>query len=272
MNRMFCLVIISLCMLANGCATSHQKAPATKADLPEVKVQKEVKKVDLSEVDVQTEINNLYKQKKYSEALIAILKADPERLKLPEVRKLLWKINDRLVTVQWYLQKSIISLKKGQKEPALFHVNNALDLYPAHEPSLLMKAALTSIELEEPPHEDSNVKKKAVSETDPPPTRQECILADYYYTTGNTYFEQGRFSMAKDSWRQGLDVVPSHNQLQKALGSLLANEGLQAFGKKDLEGAIASWEEAIKVDPGNEVIQEYLDKAISAQEKARSIQ
>jgi tetratricopeptide (TPR) repeat protein len=169
------------------------------------------------------------------------------------------------------------------------HVDKALDLYPTHEPSLLMKAALTSIKLESPPQEDanlkkepvsetdqpqedSNLKKEPVSETDQPPTKEELILADYYYTAGKSYFDQGRFSMAKDSWRLGLDLVPSNKQLQKALGSLLANEGLQAFGKKKLEAAIALWEEAIKIDPGNDVIQEYLDKAKNAQKKARSIQ
>ena len=262
-------------MLPIGCATPHQEVPSKKVDLAylsEIEVPEKAEKAGFSELEVQKLINNLYEQKKYSEALFVLLTADPERLKSPKVRRMLWNINDRLVTVQWYLQKSIIALKKGQKKSALMHVDKALDLYPTHEPSLLMKAALTSITLEAAPQEDSNLTKKSVSETEQPPTREELILADYYYTTGKTYFDQGRFSMAKDSWCRGLDMVPSNKQLQKALSSLLANEGLQAFGKKNLEAAIASWEEAIKIDPGNDVIREYLDKANKAQKKARSIQ
>jgi tetratricopeptide (TPR) repeat protein len=211
----------------------------------------------------------LYQEKQYDKALMAMLEADPMLLEDPSARKLLWSINDRLVTVQWYLQKSIIELLKGHKDLALYHIEEALKLYPQHKPSFLLKQRLDSIRLNEN-HKTPKIslKKDKISIG---PTSKELELADYYLLTGKNFFEEGRLKLAKESWFQGLDIVPSHEVIKENLVKLLTNEGLQLFGQGEIESSIKKWEEALKIKPDDPKIQDYLDKARKAEEKVRSI-
>ncbi len=89
--------------------------------------------------------------------------------------------------------------------------------------------------------------------------------------TGNIYFEKDQLTLAKTSWLQGLDIVPSHKTIKGKLVKLLTNEGLQLFGQGDIKASIAKWEEALKINPDDPEAKEYLDKARKAEEKVRSI-
>ncbi len=95
------------------------------------------------------DIQTLYEERQYDKALMAMVEADPGLLEDLSARKLLWRINDRLVTTQWYLQKGIAELLNGRKEKALHHIDEVLKLYPDHKPSRLLKQNLDSINLKE---------------------------------------------------------------------------------------------------------------------------
>ncbi|MEN8211900.1 MAG: hypothetical protein ABFR31_09290 [Thermodesulfobacteriota bacterium] len=213
----------------------------------------------------------LYKEKQYNKALMAILESDPKLLEDPLTRKLLWRINNRLVTVQWYLQQCIVELSNGDKDKAQHHIEKALKIYPYHKQSLLLQQNLNSIDIKKF-HKTSNqkklIKKKLIKKD---LAIDDLKLADYYLKTGNTYFENGRLKLAKESWLHGLSVVPSHKAIMEKLVKLLTNEGLQLFGQGDIKASIEKWEEALKIKPDDPEIKGYLDKARKAEKKIQSI-
>ncbi len=219
----------------------------------------------------------LYKEKQYNKALMAILESDPKRLEDPLTRKLLWRINNRLVTVQWYLQKCIVELSNGDKDKAWHHIEEALKIYPYHKPSLLLQQNLNSIDIKKL-HKTSNrkkiIKKKIIKKkiTTKDLAIDDLKLADYYLTAGNTYFENGRLKLAKESWLHGLSIAPSHKAITEKLVKLLTNEGLQLFGQGDIKASIEKWEEALKIKPDDPEIKGYLDKARKAEKKIQSIE
>ncbi len=206
---------------------------------------------------------SLYRQKRYPEALTALLAADPKLLEELETRRLLWRINDRLVTVQWYFQKAIIALVKGDKEAARLEIDKALDLYPGHAPSLKLRRALDAITIEKPIPE-------VISKTSPP-SPEALIRADYFFALGRSYFNRGELELAKSFWREGLGIVPSHGEIKEQLVRLLVNQGLRLFGQGDIEASIGMWEEALTLAPDDSEIRGYLDKARKATETLRSI-
>jgi tetratricopeptide (TPR) repeat protein len=222
----------------------------------------------------------LYQKKQYDQALMSILGADSKLLENPSARKLLRNINDRLVTVQWYLQKSIIELLKGNKKKARYHLDEGLKLYPAHKPSLLLKKRMASISLDKnkPLKKYQSGRITAVKKDLPArafeskaPTKEDLDLAGFYLAEGNTYFDEGKFDLAKASWLQGHGVAPSHAALKDNLVKLCTNEGLQLFGQGNIDASIKTWEEGLKIKPNDPAIKGYLDKARKAEAKVRSI-
>jgi hypothetical protein len=236
--------------------------------------------------------------------LMSILGADPKLLENQSARKLLWNINDRLVTVQWYLQKSIIELLKGNKKKAHYHLDEGLKLYPAHKPSLLLKKRMASISLDkkiplkkyqsgritvgksqgnlnQTSTNKNDIKQKGKSAVkkglpvkafeSKVPTKEDSDLANYYLSSGNTYFDEGKFDLAKASWLQGYEIAPSHTALKDNLVRLCTNEGLQLFGQGNIDASIKTWEEGLKIKPNDPAIKGYLDKARKAEAKVRSI-
>jgi tetratricopeptide (TPR) repeat protein len=206
---------------------------------------------------------SLYREKRYPEALTTLLAVDPKFLEELEVRRLLWRINDRLVTVQWYFQKATIALVNGDTEAARLEVDKALNLYPDHDPSLTLRRSLDAITIEKPI-------PKVASKT-PPPSPEALLRADYFFALGRTYFKKGELELAKSSWREGLGIVPSHGEIKEQLVGLLVNQGLRFFGQGDIGASIAMWEEALLLAPDDPEIKGYLGKARKAIEKLRSI-
>lgn len=264
MDRFFMLPILSMGLFLSACAgnSSLNTKPVDTKTIPPVIID------DVKIMDPQT----LYAQRQYDKALMAMLEADPKLLENLSARKLLWRINDRLVTVQWYLQKGIAELLNGHKDKARDHINEVLKLYPDHKPSLLLKQNLDAINLKETQKTSKNpppLRKKEKSGKDP--TKEELKWADYCLIAGNAYFEEGQLTLAKTSWLQGLDIVPSHKTIKEKLVKLLTNEGLQLFGQGDIKASIEKWEEALKITPDDPETKGYLDKARKAEEKVRSI-
>ncbi|MBI9090971.1 MAG: hypothetical protein JEZ12_17290 [Desulfobacterium sp.] len=206
---------------------------------------------------------SLYREKHYPEALTTLLGADPKLLEDQENRRLLWRINHRLVTVQWYLQKAIIALVKGEKDAARLEVDKALTLYPDHEPSLKLHRALDAITIVKP------LPKELPPTSSPPPAAFS--PADYFLALGRSYLKKGDLELAKRAWRKGLDIVPSHGEIIKQLKGLLVNQGLRLFGQGDFGASIGRWEEALRLAPDDPEIKGYLDRARKATEKLRSI-
>jgi tetratricopeptide (TPR) repeat protein len=206
---------------------------------------------------------SLYREKRYPEALTSLLAADPKSFETLENRRLLWRINDRLVTVQWYFQKATIALVKGDKEAARLEIDRALKLYPGHAPSLKLRKSLDVITIEKPI-------PKVVSKT-PSPSPEALIRADYFFALGRSYFNKGELELAKRSWREGLGIVPSHGEIKGQLVRLLVNQGLRFFGQGDIGASIVLWEEAFLLGPDDPEIKGYLDKARKAIEELRSI-
>jgi len=256
MNRIFfpTAILVAAAVLLSGCSSS--KTIIIKPD----------------EAILDHDPKTLYDEKQFDKALMAMLEADPALLEEHSARKLLWRINDRIVTVHWYLQKSIIELLNGHKDTALKHIAAALKLYPGHRPSLLLKQRLDSIQIKK------NHKTPRFSKPSPKkdskgyhPSDEDLNLADYYLMAGNAYFENGRLTLAKASWLQGLDIVNSHKVIKKKLVNLITNEGLQLFGQGDIKASIETWEEGLRLKPDDPEIKRYLDKARKAQEKVRSL-
>ena len=242
------LVLLFLMLVtAGGCASNPGPVPLQSQDqrtIPEI-------------------AGSLYREKRYPEALTTLLAADPKLLEDQENRRLLWRINDRLVTVQWYFQKAIIALVKGEKDAARLEVDKALKLYPDHEPSLKLHRALDAITIAKP------IPKEIHSLASPPP--EVFSPADYFLALGRSYLKKGDLELAKSAWRQGLGIVPSHGEIKKQLKGLLVNQGLRLFGQGDLGASIELWEEALLLAPDDPEIEEYLDRSRTATEKLRSI-
>jgi tetratricopeptide (TPR) repeat protein len=260
MDRILPFLILSMGLFLSSCAgnTSLNSKPVETKAIPHA-----------ATADKKMDPQKLYEHRQYDKALMAMLGADPKLLEDLPARKLLWRINDRLVTAQWYLQKSIVELLNGHKGKAQEHLDQVLKLYPDHKPSLLLKQNLDAIDLKETPKRLKPLRKKEKINIDP--AREDLNLADYYLIAGNTYFEEGQLTLAKTSWLQGLDIVPSHKIIKKKLVTLLTNEGLQLFGQGNIEASIEKWEEALKINPDNPETKGYLDKARKAEEKVRSI-
>jgi tetratricopeptide (TPR) repeat protein len=270
MTRIATFIILFMVLFLNACTLNkHVKTkPVAPETIPLTTITTPQTFPSTTIVTPQT----LYKEKQYNKALMAMLESDPKRLEDPLARKLLWRINNRLVTVQWYLQKCIVELSNGNKDKARYHIEEALKIYPGHKPSLLLKQNLNSIDVKKR-HKTSKRKKiitKKIITKDL--VIEDLKLADYYLTAGNTYFENGRLKMAKESWLHGLSIVPSHKAITEKLVKLLTNEGLELFGKGDIKASIEKWEEALKIKPDDPEIKGYLDKARKAQKKIQSIQ
>lgn len=273
MVRLFTLLLLSMIFFLNSCAlnTSLPSNPVNNRTIPHKAITGDDKK-RRDDVKIMNDPQTLYEERQYDKALMAMVEADPGLLEDLSARKLLWSINDRLVTAQWYLQKGIAELLDGHKDKALHHIDEALKLYPDHKPSRLLKQNLDSINLKENQKTPKLLTplplQKKISKN---PTKENLRLADYYLMTGNTYFEKDQLTLAKTSWLQGLDIVPSHKTLKGKLVKLLTNEGLQLFGQGDIKASIAKWEEALKINPDDPEAKGYLDKARKAEEKVRSI-
>ncbi|MFO7988520.1 MAG: hypothetical protein R6U16_03435 [Desulfotignum sp.] len=271
MVRLFTLLLLSMIFFLNSCAlnTSLPTNPVDNRTIPHTAITGDDKK-RRDDVKIMNDIQTLYEERQYDKALMAMVEADPGLLEDLSARKLLWRINDRLVTTQWYLQKGIAELLNGRKEKALHHIDEVLKLYPDHKPSRLLKQNLDSINLKENQKTPKLLPPlpKKISKN---PTKENLRLADYYLMTGNIYFEKDQLTLAKTSWLQGLDIVPSHKTIKGKLVKLLTNEGLQLFGQGDIKASIAKWEEALKINPDDPEAKEYLDKARKAEEKVRSI-
>ena len=265
MTRIATFIIFSMVIFLSACTLNkHVKTkPADPKTTPQTPHQPPT-----TIVTPQT----LYKEKQYNKALMAMLESDPKRLEDPLARKLLWRINNRLVTVQWYLQKGIVELSNGNKDKARYHIEEALKIYHGHKPSLLLEQNLDSIDVKKP-HKTSKrkkiIQKKIIPKNLP---IEDLQLADYYLTTGNTYFENGWLKMAKESWLHGLSIAPSHKAITEKLVKLLTNEGLQLFGQGDMKASIEKWEEALEIKPDDPEIKGYLDKARKAEKKIQSIE
>ncbi len=277
MRHLFMLPILVVGLFLSSCAlnTLNSKpasnAPVETKTIPSTSITADDKKTDGDVNPVKTP-QTLYEEKQYDKALTAMLGADPKLLEDLSARKLLWRINNRLVTVQWYLQKGIAELLNGHKDKARHHFNEALKLYPDHEPSLLLKQNLDSIDLKKkqktPKISKTLPKKEEIGKN---PTKEDLQLADYYLMAGEESFKEGQLTLAKAYWLLGLDIVPSHKTIKEKLVQLLTNQGLQLFGEGDIEASIKKWAEALKIKPDDET-KGYLDKARKAEEKVRSIE
>lgn len=273
MKPIFTLLILTMGFFLSACAgnTSLKTKPIETQTIPATAIPSDDKPTG-DDIKILNDPQKLYDQKQYDNALMAILEADPRLLEDLSARKLLWRINDRLVTAQWYLQKSIAELLNGHKEKARYHLDQVLNLYPDHKPSLLLKQKLDSIDLKETHKKPKTLKRLRKKEkTGKDPTKEELKWADYCLIAGNAYFEEGQLTLAKASWLQGLDIVPSHKIIKKKLVKLLTNEGLQLFGQGDIEASIEKWDEALKINPDDSETKGYLNKARRAEEKVRSI-
>jgi tetratricopeptide (TPR) repeat protein len=274
MKPIFPLLILSMGIFLSACAgnTFVDTKPVQPPIIPHTTLPSDDKQTK-EDADSLTDPQKLYDQKQYDQALMAMLELDPRCLEDLSARKLLWRINDRLVTAQWYLQQSIAELLKGHQDKARYHLDQVLKLYPDHKPSRLLAQKLNAITLKEPPKPPKTqkpLKKKQAIPKDP--AKEDLNLADYYLTAGSTYFEEGRLPLAKASWLRGLDIVPSHTIIQKKLVALLTNEGLQLFGQGFIQASIEKWEEALKINPDAPETKGYLDKARKAEAKVRSIE
>ena len=271
MVRIFPLLLLPMIFFLNSCAlnTSLPTNPVDNRTIPHPARTGDDKK-RRADVKIMNDPQTLYEERQYDKALMAMIESDPGLLEDLSARKLLWRINDRLVTAQWYLQKGIAELLDGHKDKALHHIDEALELYPDHKPSRLLKQNLDSINLKENKKMPKLLvpRPKKISKN---PTKENLRLADYYLMSGNIYFEKDQLTLAKTSWLQGLDIVPSHKPIKEKLVKLLTNEGLQLFGQGDIKASIAKWEEALKINPDDPEAKRYLDKARKAEEKVRSI-
>lgn len=256
----FVLLFLML-VTAGGCAWNPEPEPV---QVPvQVQVPNQVPRQPGDLGSIPEIAGSLYREKHYPEALATLLDADPKLLEDPENRRLLRRINHRLVTVQWYLQKAIVALVRGEKDGARIEVDKALKLYPDHEPSLKLHRALDAITIVK------SLPKELPPKSSPPP--EAFGPADYFLALGRSYFKKGNLELAKRAWRQGLGIVPSHGEIKKQLKGLLANQGLRLFGQGDIGGSIALWEEALLLAPDDPDIKGYLDRARKAAEKLRSI-
>jgi tetratricopeptide (TPR) repeat protein len=228
-----------------------------------------------------------FKTKKYEEALKVTL-GNKKGFSNPAVQKLLQNINDQLITVQLYLQKSIIAMMEGDLQQAQYHVKQALKLYPNHRLSQLIHQALMELppkvisqkEKEPNKKEHQNTeqyqnKAKAFKKKEPiKPIQLVCEDkkgADMYLNLGQKNFEAGNLELAKICWRQALFLAPSHEKARNRLIQLLTKEGLKLFGQGKIEESIQQWEMARKLDPENKELKNYLKKAILAHKKIKSI-
>jgi len=134
MTRIATFIVLSMVLFLNACTLN--KHVKTKPVVPET----------IPPTTIVTPLT-LYKEKQYNKALMTMLESDPKRLEDPTTRKLLWSINNRLVTVQWYLQKCIVELSNGNKDKARHHILEALKIYPGHKPSLLLEQNLNFIDV-----------------------------------------------------------------------------------------------------------------------------
>ena len=260
MDRILPFLTLSMGLFLSSCAggTFLNSKPVETKPIPHT-----------ATADKKMDPQKLYEHRQYDKALMAMLEADPKLLEDLPARKLLWRINERLVTAQWYLQKSIAELLNGHKDKARYHIDEVLKLYPDHKASLLLKQNLDAIDLKETPKNLKPLQKK--EKISNRPAKEDLNLAKYYLMTGQAYFEEGQLTLAKTSWLQGLDIVPSHKIIKKKLVTLLTNEGLQLFGQGNIEASIEKWKEALKINPDNPETKGYLDKARKAEEKVRSI-
>ncbi len=273
MRHLFTLPLFVVGLLLSSCAWNSslntkpvETSPVETKTIPSTAIAADDNKTDVNPIKTP---QTLYEEKQYDKALTAMLKADPKLLEDLSARKLLWRINDRLVTVQWYLQKSIAELLNGHIDKARHHIDEALKLYPDHESSLLLKQNLDSIDLKETHKTPKPLPKKEEISKDP--TKENLQLADYYLMAGEEYFKEGQLTLAKASWLQGLDIVPSYKTIKEKLVQLLTNEGLQLFGEGDIKASIKKWDEALKIKPDDPKTKGYLEKARKAEEMVRSI-
>jgi tetratricopeptide (TPR) repeat protein len=217
---------------------------------------------DLINYRIKKDAEALYKKKKYEQALVGILMDDPESIKKPSVQKLLKRINDRIITAQWYLQKSIAALERGELEKAKFHVNKSLSVYPDHLHSHLMQQALTSMNL---PQQKKKIQEVKII------SKKDLELAEFYFTSGQNHLKIGQSNKAKISWYKGLALAPSHAKTRSALTNLLRNEGLLFFGQGELKAAIKSWESALKISPHDPKIKTYMNNALKLKKNVQNV-
>jgi tetratricopeptide (TPR) repeat protein len=273
MKPIFFLLILSMGIFLSACAgnTFIETKTVQPPIIPHTPLPPDDKQTQ-EDADSLTTPQKLYDQRQYDQALMAMLEADPRRLEDLSARKLLWRINDRLVTAQWYLQQSIAALLNGHQDKARYHLDQVLKLYPDHKPSRLLAQKLNAINLKAPPKTPKTQKPLKKKQAIPKgPAKEDLNLADYYLTAGNTYFEEGRLPLAKASWLRGLEIVPTHRIIQKKLAELLTNEGLQLFGQGFIQASIEKWEAALKINPDAAETKGYLDKARQVEAKVRSI-
>ncbi len=221
----------------------------------------------------------LLKQKKYRQALLAMLQDQNLRLQKSRTLNTLWRTNHQLVTAQWYLQKAIIALRRGQPDQARRRLVRALKVYPHHRPSQLMLAALNRLPAaarerlaavkRSKPAAPAGVEDIFPEGLEPSFADQE--LADHYFTLGRGYLKQGRLELASLHWRMALALDPSHRPCRQHLVKLLTNQGLRLYGQGKLAAAIKQWKMALSFAPDSRVLQGYLQRARRAKKKMGTI-
>jgi tetratricopeptide (TPR) repeat protein len=74
------------------------------------------------------------------------------------------------------------------------------------------------------------------------------------------YKEQGRWPEAEKQYREAIRIYPEASDMHMGLGAMLGNQG-------KFDEAIASFEEALRLDPNNAVARRLLDQARGLREK-----
>lgn len=261
-TRMLTLPALLLLLALGGCSALQPETPAVKKS---------------------PSPTALLQQKQYEQALVAMLSDKSFKVQDRRAVTTIWQTNHQLVTAQWYLQKAIVALRKGDPAEARKHLRRALKVYPHLTAGSLLLDALDRL----PPGQaraSRGAPAQAKPEKPPTPAGVEDIfpeglepsfddleMASHYFALGQSYFDQGRLGQASLHWRQALALDPSNHQCRASLVKLLTNQGLRYYGQGKLELAIREWEKALVFAPDNSELKGYIKKARQAKRKMGDI-
>lgn len=165
------------------------------------------------------------------------------------------KLTDRKVSFEYWREAASQAFNGENYEMASTAVDSALIYFPGHKWCLEMqsriKGAARSAKIET--HEIEAPTRKALS---PEVLRQ----VETAYKTARELFETGDLHQAIAYWETVENLAPDFQSVREYLIKAYKFIGVELYGQNRLAEAVTTWEKAVKLNPKNDEINDYIKR------------
>jgi len=223
--------------------------------LNELSVKTQMVERRLSEID--SLVNHGYLGQAYSE-VIAISQYETEDIRVRQMLK--------RVRFEHFRETASSNYLKGNYRKAVIAVDSALALYPGHSYCVELRQEISRI---------VQVKSPAIKQstilTTVPPDSELLKKIDKDYQTAQRLFEQGDLAKAIENWEYIEKVAPDYQSVRQYLINAYKFVGIESYSRNQRQKAIGVWEKALDLDPANQEIESYIERARKELEQLEEI-